>query len=101
MFTIHLYVEFVPFIFKVPDWLVSNINSRLQIWPLLSRWFVKQIYVSTADPKVALVTKTKVNKKGGTTVSTGKVGGWGAAFSLAQDIGSWPKKNKQTQKSAA
>ena len=62
---------------------------------------MKQIYVSTADPKAAVVAKVKVNKKGGTTLSVGKVGGWGEAFSLAKDIGSWPKKNKQAKQPAA
>jgi len=52
---------------------------------------VAQIYVSTSDPVVAANAKLKINKKGGTTLSPIKLGGWDKTFKLAKEIGSWPK----------
>lgn len=56
--------------------------------------------MNTADPKVAQAGKFRVNAKAGVTLSPGKLGGWGPTFLVAQDLGSWPKKTRQTKKSA-
>ena len=58
-----------------------------------------QIYVNTADKKVAQAGKFKVNAKAGVTVSVKKLGGWGPSFLLGQNLGSWPEKTKETKKS--
>ena len=50
-----------------------------------------QIYVSSADPIAVTNAKLKINKKGGTTLSPIKLGGWEKTFQLAKEIGSWPK----------
>lgn len=64
------------------------------------RWFAKQIYVSTSDTTAATKANAKVNKKGGTTLSIMKYGGWGPSFALAREIGSWPKAKQNKKQSA-
>lgn len=65
------------------------------------RWFAKQIYVTTSDSTAAAKAKAKVNKKGGTTLSPMKLGGWDVAYALAQELGSWPTGNKQSKTTSA
>ena len=55
------------------------------------RWSVGQLYVSAADPAAVGVAGVKINKKGGTTLSILKLGGWHVAFPLAKRIGKWPQ----------
>lgn len=62
---------------------------------------MKQIYVSSADSKAAAAAQVKINGKGGVTLSPVKLGGWDKAFLLAQELGSWPKKSKQSKKASA
>lgn len=57
-----------------------------------------------ADPIAVGNAKLKINKKGGTTLSPIKLGGWEKTFKLAKEIGSWPKvdepKKVKTRKSS-
>ena len=76
----------------------SEINVFECFAPARLRWYVSQIYVSSANEAVASTSDMKVNKKGGTTVSVKKVGGWQKAWEVAKSIGSWESKPVQRQK---
>ena len=64
---------------------------------LLPRWYVNQIYVSCADPSAVEKAGLKVNKKGGCTISTVKLGGWKKSFLVAKEVGAWevPRQSKK------
>lgn len=49
--------------------------------------------MSSADQAAADAAELKVNKKGGTTISVKKIGGWRKAWDAAKSVAGWESKS--------